>query len=69
MKPAKRINRELSETKIFNLALEIGGTKLQAALGTHDGEILSRERGAAPASDGPDPTPTLADTAARGSDC
>ena len=34
------------------LALEIGGTKLQAALGTHDGEILARERGAAPASDG-----------------
>ncbi|MCC6154972.1 MAG: ROK family protein [Candidatus Hydrogenedentes bacterium] len=36
----------------LTLALEIGGTKLQAALGTHDGEILSRERGAAPASDG-----------------
>lgn len=36
----------------LTLALEIGGTKLQAALGTHDGEILARERGVAPASDG-----------------
>lgn len=34
------------------LAIEIGGTKLQAALGTHDGEILARERGVAPASQG-----------------
>ncbi|MCC6796389.1 MAG: ROK family protein [Candidatus Hydrogenedentes bacterium] len=34
------------------IAIEIGGTKLQAALGTHDGEILARERGAAPASEG-----------------
>lgn len=34
------------------LALEIGGTKLQAALGTHDGKIITRERGAAPASEG-----------------
>ena len=38
--------------KVLALAIEIGGTKLQAALGTHDGEILARERGAAPASDG-----------------
>lgn len=34
------------------IALEIGGTKLQAALGTRDGEILARERGVAPASEG-----------------
>ncbi len=38
--------------KVLALAIEIGGTKPQAALGTHDGEILARERGAAPASDG-----------------
>lgn len=34
------------------IGVEIGGTKLQAALGTRDGEILERERGAAPASEG-----------------
>ncbi|HRI87277.1 MAG TPA: ROK family protein [Candidatus Hydrogenedentes bacterium] len=34
------------------LALEIGGTKLQAALGTRKGDILSCERGTAPAADG-----------------
>jgi len=34
------------------LALEIGGTKLQAALGRRDGVIVARERGSAPASDG-----------------
>jgi len=34
------------------IAIEIGGTKLQAALGTRDGEILVRERCVAPASEG-----------------
>ena len=34
------------------LGLEIGGTKLQAALGTYDGAILERERGDAPAGAG-----------------
>ena len=34
------------------LGIEIGGTKLQAALGTSDGEILARERGKAPADEG-----------------
>lgn len=36
------------------LAAEIGGTKLQAALGTDAGEILHVERGAAPAQAGAD---------------
>ena len=36
----------------LRLAMEIGGTKLQAALGTHDGEILDIERGTAPAAEG-----------------
>lgn len=34
------------------IALEIGGTKLQAALGTPDGEILAKERGTADTSEG-----------------
>jgi glucokinase len=34
------------------LGIEIGGTKLQAALGTRDGEILALERGAAPTAGG-----------------
>lgn len=34
------------------IAVEIGGTKLQAALGSRDGEILARERAAAPAAGG-----------------
>ena len=34
------------------LALEIGGTKLQAALGTRDGRIVARERGAARPAEG-----------------
>ncbi len=36
----------------FVLGIEIGGTKLQAALGTPAGEIVAVERGDAPASDG-----------------
>ncbi|MDZ4859450.1 MAG: ROK family protein [Candidatus Hydrogenedentes bacterium] len=36
----------------YVLALEIGGTKLQAALGTSEGEIVLRERGDAPAAGG-----------------
>ena len=34
------------------IAIEIGGTKVQAALGERDGKILARERGIAPASEG-----------------
>jgi len=34
------------------LGIEIGGTKLQAVLGTTQGEILTRERGKAPAGQG-----------------
>jgi glucokinase len=34
------------------IAIEIGGTKLQAALGTPDGAIIARERGVAPSADG-----------------
>lgn len=34
------------------ISLEIGGTKLQAALGTHDGQILATERGTARAAEG-----------------
>lgn len=34
------------------LGMEIGGTKLQAALGTREGNILAIERGAAPAAKG-----------------
>lgn len=34
------------------IAIEIGGTKLQAALGTVEGEILKQERGEAPAGEG-----------------
>ncbi len=37
----------------FALGIEIGGTKLQAALGTSEGEIIDVERGVAPASEGP----------------
>lgn len=36
------------------IGIEIGGSKLQAALGTPDGEILAERRGTAPASEGPD---------------
>ncbi len=38
--------------KLLALAIEIGGTKLQAALGTVEGEVLTRERGEAPVGDG-----------------
>ncbi|HNV21799.1 MAG TPA: ROK family protein, partial [Candidatus Hydrogenedentes bacterium] len=34
------------------LGIEIGGTKLQAALGTPAGEVLAQERGRAPAGEG-----------------
>jgi len=36
----------------LRVGLEIGGTKLQAALGTAEGEVLHVERGAAPAAGG-----------------
>lgn len=55
------------------LGIEIGGSKLQAALGSPEGEILAVERGVAPASEGaagimawfPTAVPKLLDRAAR----
>ena len=38
--------------KSLVVGLEIGGTKLQAALGTRDGEVLATERGTAPSAGG-----------------
>lgn len=38
--------------KPLALGMEIGGTKLQAVLGTPEGELLARERGQAPADKG-----------------
>ncbi|MBN1341646.1 MAG: ROK family protein [Phycisphaerae bacterium] len=42
----------MTEADGLAIALEIGGSKLQAALGTSEGEIISVRRGAAPAEHG-----------------